>query len=181
MSVKSTSREPAIRRPFFRTAIERDWVRLLEIEEAAFPLAPWSYGEMFESDGNTFAICLLPGMDDVVGYITTRRNAWAIEVLSLAIDPKHTLCGLGRLALDFAVPMAPRYSPLKGDKREPARECMAWVWERSLSAQKFFRACGFTAKKTVRNFYDSEVAGDDAAILFTRPIVDRFSAVRIAD
>jgi ribosomal protein S18 acetylase RimI-like enzyme len=166
----------------FRFAYPDEEDRLVAIERRCFPHA-WTR-DGFRSDFHLTVSYLVGDPDAVVGYIATRRWADVIVIESVAIDLGFQRMGFGRQMLAFAAGFVPAMGPLGKRRATKATALQAWVWERNLIAQNFFKLCGFHTSKFARDFYEGEAAGD-AAYLFSRPLAqhvyEKYPIVRIAE
>lgn len=156
----------------FRAAFVGEETKLLKIERACYPL-PWTRDE-FQSDFCLSVCCSAFDPDHVFGYLATRRWADAVIIENIAVDPEFQRNGIGRQMLDVAAKLIPAIGPLHRRRTTRPKYLECWVWERNVGAQLFLRACGFKAGKSVPGFYLDEEVGNDAAIHFSRPIVERF-------
>lgn len=161
-----------VSRVTFRAAFAGEEEKLLKIERACFQF-PWSRDD-FQSDYRLTVVCDAFAADDVFGYLATRRWGGAVIIESVAVAPEFQRLGIGRAMVDAAAPLVPVIGALNKRRTAPPKYVEAWVWERNLGAQLFFRDCGFKAVKTVPHFFNPDDVGEDAAILFSRPIDERF-------
>lgn len=153
----------------FRMSFPEEETKLLEIERRCFPI-PWTRDE-FRSDFHLVVAFVAGDPDNVVGYCATRRVGDAIVIDNFAIDRNLQRQGYGRQMLSMAAGFAPAMGPLRLRRTTKPAFLRAWVWERNVAAQQFFKACGFRAAVEMRNFYDEHAeAFDDSAILFLKPI-----------
>jgi ribosomal-protein-alanine N-acetyltransferase len=105
MMAKNQS-EPSIEGVVLRPCFENDLPRVLEIEEASFPL-PWKR-EFFLSELHNphsyFWVVEKAGY--VIGYLCCWFVADEGEILNIAIDPRYRRCGFGKILIKEVITVA---------------------------------------------------------------------------
>jgi ribosomal-protein-alanine N-acetyltransferase len=124
----------------------RDSDAVLEIERLSFPpLARWGAVEFTSvlSEPYVRGIVAVDDAGTVAGFAVYEPFKSTIEVLSLAVHPKHRRCGHGRRLLATLCRMMTARK----------RSIFADVIDDNLEGHLFFRACGFTATEVVPIYY----------------------------
>lgn len=124
--------------------------QLCDIETASFP-EPWTVAEFLRSLRLRHCIGLAATEGEwVLGFLVFTRHAFHLEIENLAVRPAFRRCRVGcQLVCDLAA----------RSKRMKTPTLAAWVSERSLGAQLFFRALGFQAIDVDRGHYPNGDAG----------------------
>lgn len=142
-----------------RYMIRRDMPEVLDIERASFEF-PW-----FEED---FIRCLRQrnciGMvaehaERVVGFMIYELHKTRLHILNFAVSSQHRRRGVGRQMIEKLID--------KVSASQRRNRITLEVCEVNLSAQLFFRGCGFVATEVLHDFYDHQVMD---AIAFERRI-----------
>jgi ribosomal-protein-alanine N-acetyltransferase len=129
----------------------RDLDRILEIEQASFGRDAWNrdlFREYFGQCGDLFLVARRGRR--IGGYTITCTNAKSTELVSIAVDPRDRMRGLGRAMLDQTL----------GQLR--SRGVKAWwlmVAIKNDAAIRFYENYGFTRTRRSKGYYG---AGRDA-------------------
>jgi [ribosomal protein S18]-alanine N-acetyltransferase len=129
----------------------RDLARILEIEQASFGSDAWDRGlflEYFRSCPELFLVARHGRR--IGGYIITCAGPKEAELVSIAVDPRDRLRGLGRAMLDATL------AQLR------SRRVGSWwlmVETSNDAAIRFYESYGFLRKRRTKRYYG---AGRDA-------------------
>jgi len=131
---------------------------MTRLHATSFP-APWA-----EEDFEQFLI--QPGMlswiaghdesAEPTGFILMRRVADEAEVLTIAVDPAARKRGVGRALLDHALEIL---------RARGVASVFLEVAVNNKAAQALYRATGFVACGTRRNYYEHGEDGGDATVM----------------
>lgn len=128
-----------------RWLIRRDMSAVLNIEYASFP-NPWTDDDFISCLKQRHCIGMIAEVDfKVVGYMVYELHKNRLHVLNFAVDPKCRRMGVGRAMVERLV------DKLSQQRRN---EIALVLRESNLSAQQFFRACGFKAVSVDRGVYE---------------------------
>jgi ribosomal-protein-alanine N-acetyltransferase len=128
-----------------------DLDRIMEIERAAFPEAPYTramFRDLYRHCGALFFVARLGRRTG--GYMVTCADARRAEVVSIAVDPRFQRLGIGTALMTHS---------LTGLKESNVRRVDLMVRETSRHAVRFYRRFGFTRVRRVRRYYEN---GGDA-------------------
>lgn len=139
--------------PHVRHFIPSDRHRLETIEKQSFP-DPWTTVDFQNVYHHGCQMLVVELCGTVVGFAVMERRAKSSRIINLAVAPEVSRQGIGRLLVDYMKQMRWR-GPL-----------WAFVRERNLRAQCFFRAMGFMAKEVRHAFYRDATGADEDAYLF---------------
>lgn len=89
--------------------------------------------------------------DEIIGYMIYELHKNRLEVLNFAVTPSHWREGVGRAMVEK---LTAKLCP------ERRNRITLQVREKNLSAQLFFRECGFRAVQVLRDYYPD--ASEDA-------------------
>lgn len=134
-----------------RRAQYRDLDRILEIEQASFGPDAWDrelFLEYFRRCPDLFLVAR--SARRIGGYIITCTDTKSTELVSIAVDPRHRLRGLGRAMLDETL----------GQLR--SRRVKTWwlmVATSNEPAIRFYECYGFVRTRQSKRYYG---AGRDA-------------------
>jgi len=134
-----------------RKAQRRDLARILEIEQGSFGPDGWDRGlflEYFRSCPELFLVARHGRR--IGGYIITCTGPKEAELVSIAVDPRDRLRGLGRAMLDATL------AQLR------SRRVSTWwlmVETSNDAAIRFYESYGFLRKRRTKRYYG---AGRDA-------------------
>lgn len=128
-----------------RWLIRRDLAQVVEIEQLCFP-SPWSEKEFLEYLRNRSCIgyVVTPAGNDrqVLGFAIKQFAVDRAEITNLAVHPSCWRRGHGRRLV--------AHLQAEVERRELLLVC---VRETNVTAQVFFRACGFRLTHVERDFY----------------------------
>lgn len=138
-------------RVHIRWMIRRDMPEVLEIEQASTE-HPWSEEEFLRRlrERNCIGMVAERG-EQIVGFMVYEFRRREILITNFAVHPRFRRHGVGRQMAEKLI------SKLDGVRR---RDLRMFVRETALTAQLFFRACGFIATEIVHEKYDD--TGEDA-------------------
>jgi ribosomal-protein-alanine N-acetyltransferase len=128
-----------------------DLERIMEIERATFPEAPYTramFRDLYRDCGALFFVARLGRR--IAGYMVTCAHVRRAEVVSIAVDPRFQGLGVGTALMTHSL------TELK-KSNVPCVELM--VRETSRHAVRFYRRFGFTRVRPVRRYYEN---GGDA-------------------
>lgn len=157
-----TMSAPADMRPIYfphlRWMIRRDLEEVLAIENDVFEF-PWKEDDFYSCLRQKNCIGMVAcesGATDakVVGFFIYELHRTQLHVLSFAVARANWRQGIGRKMI------AKLISKLSPERR---KRILLEVRETNLSAQLFFRAHGFHAISTIRDFYDD--TSEDAYLM----------------
>ena len=143
----------------------KDLPRLVEIERRCFPDFPWTWEEFLRTfhmrgmSGTALeeipdAPLLSWSKPTIFGYMFCRSMKNEFSICNLAIDPNHQRKGYGTILVDR----------LKERLRRGTRsKISAYVTERNLKAQLFFRSRGFHWVETKHHCWTT--CEDDAYVM----------------
>lgn len=120
---------------------------VLNIERRAFgvPWVPSDFAKLFRSR-RAVGLVALSGCR-VVGYAVVVLKRKRVVLYNLAVSRSRLRTGIGRQLVELVA------------RRAGGRRIVTYVTERNLTAQLFFRACGFRWTKTVPGYFsDGEAA-----------------------
>jgi ribosomal-protein-alanine N-acetyltransferase len=138
----------------FRWMIRRDMPAVLDIERRAFCEMAWPEEDFIRCLRQRNCIGMVAELGErVVGYELHELHKDRIHLINLAVHPDFCQQGIGRQLVQKLV------DKLNNSNR---RRVVAEVRERNLPAQLFFRAIGFRAVNTLRNFYAAAGIDEDA-------------------
>ena len=128
-----------------RWMIRRDFAEVLDIEKDGFEF-PWSDEEFLRHLREKNCIGMVAEHDErVVGFMVYELHRTRLDLLSLAVKRETRWLGIGRAMV----------TKLQGKLSATRRtHLIADVRESNLNAQLFFKACGFDAVATYRNYYE---------------------------
>ena len=128
-----------------RWMIRRDMAEILDIEKEAFAFS-WSEDEFIRCLRQRNCIGMVAEHDDrIVGYMIYELHKNRLHVLNFAVRHDYRRSGVGRRMVEqLKLKLRP-----KGRSR-----LLLEVREMNVTAQLFFRACGFKAVSVLRDFYD---------------------------
>jgi ribosomal-protein-alanine N-acetyltransferase len=130
-----------------RQARFADLKRMLEIENASFPIHPWDreiflnymrdFGDMFFVAKAGRRIC---------GYVIIAKDATRAELASIAVDPAYRGLGIGHKMLQHTL------SLLRDGKIETW-----WLTARvsNVTAINFYESLGFQRTRKVKRYYEN--------------------------
>lgn len=138
-----------------RFILKSDLPAVMAIERSSFE-HPWSEAEFRATLQARNCLGLVADWDNqVVGYVVYELFTHRIQLLNLAVSPDYRRGRHGRQLV----------ATLQGRIHPDRRALLACeVRETNLSAQKFFRACGFRAVEVLRNYYRD--VPEEAAYVF---------------
>ena len=132
-------------RVHIRWMIRRDMAEVLDIELQSFEF-PWSEDDFIRCLRQRNCIGMVAEQDDgLVGFMIYELHKTRLHVLNFAVADEATRRGVGRQMIDKLI------SKLSGQRRT---RITLEVRETNLSAQLFFRDCGFRAVSVLRDYYD---------------------------
>ena len=134
--------------PFFRWLIRRDIPEVLKTEQLCFE-HPWPEEHVFWHlrQRNIIGAVVETPDGQVVGHCMYQLQSKKLELLRIAVQPKHQLCGYGKHMIDYL------RKKLSAQRRTTLT---ATTSEWNLPAQLFFRGCGMTCTAVDRKLF-----GDD--------------------
>ena len=150
-----------------RWMIRRDMASVLDIERQCFEFA-WSEEDFIRCLRQRNCIGMVAERDDqVVGFMIYELHRNRLHVLNFAVSQEARRQDVGRTMLDKLV------GKLGFQRRN---RIVLEVRESNLSAQLFFRACGFRAISVLRDFYED--SAEDAYLMQYRytPSADELAA-----
>lgn len=128
---------------YIRWMIKQDADRVLEIEHASFA-SPWTMNDLVAVlHGRSTIGIVVEAHDTVAGFAIYDLGTTGIHMLNLAVDPAYRKRGVGRRMICHLA------RKLTGKRRV----LRAYVSERNLGAQLFFRQCGFRATSIEHGAY----------------------------
>ncbi len=142
--------------PTVRWMMSRELDHVLAIEQACFPY-PWDgddFRKVMAQRNATGRVIALSPSTRPIGFVVYEMHATRYHILSLAVHPDYWRQGMARAMVDSL-----KNDFGSGDRKRITLE----VRERNLPAQLFWKAMGFEATATVRDFYDDT---DEDAIMF---------------
>ena len=129
----------------------RDMPEVLAIEHAACS-PPLTEDQMRRILNQKNAIGMVAEHDNrIVGFMVYELHHGSVHIVDFAVLPAYQRAGVGRT---MAEKLKAKLTPVTRDR------IILHVRERGLGAQLFFRAMGFVATGTVRDFYSD--TGEDA-------------------
>lgn len=139
-----------------RWMIRRDMAEIIDIERVAFEF-PWSEEEFIRCLRQRNCIGMVAEVDDrIVGYMIYESHKNRLHVLNFAVATSSRRSGIGRQMIET---LSRKLSAGAGRRNRILLECR----ERNLTAQLFFRSCGFRAVSVLRDFYDDTC--EDAIVM----------------
>lgn len=128
-----------------RWMIRRDLEEVLGIETRSFEFA-WTEEDFLRCLRKRNVIGMVAEYGDrIVGYMLYRLSKCEVTVVNFAVDPRYRRTGVGaQLATKLL-------GKLSSHRR---RGAVLMVRESNLTAQLFFRACGFRAAGVTRGYYE---------------------------
>ena len=150
-----------------RWMIRRDMSSVLDIEKECFEFA-WSEEDFIRCLRQRNCIGMVAEReDDVVGFMIYELHRNRLHVLNFAVRSGTRRRGVGSAMIDKLV------GKLAFQRRN---RIVLEVRESNLSAQLFFRACGFRAISVLRDFYED--SAEDAYLMQYRytPSADELAA-----
>lgn len=127
-----------------RWMLLRDMPEALRIEQESFD-HPWSSEEFDDTIRQKSVVGMVAEHNDrVVGFFVYYLGREVIDVIDLAVSAEYRGRGVGTAMID----------KLKGKLRDKRKKLVAFVSERNLGAQLFFRSQGFIATKICPEFYE---------------------------
>lgn len=127
-----------------RWMIRRDMPSVIDIENNSFAF-PWSEDDFMQCLRQRNSIGMVAEVDDrLAGFMIYELNKSQIYLLDFAVDPAFRRCGVGTAMIGKLT------SKLSCERRNLI---MLHINEENLRGQMFFRASGFKAIGTCRNFY----------------------------
>ncbi|MDI6843607.1 MAG: tRNA (adenosine(37)-N6)-threonylcarbamoyltransferase complex transferase subunit TsaD [Anaerosomatales bacterium] len=147
-----------------------DLEAVMRIEQASF-LAPWSEAQIAEEIGRPDRAWLLAEGDDgsVVGFGGVMVVGAEAHVMDLAVDPAHRGRGVGRALLWALADEAGRLG---------ASRMTLEVATGNAAAIDLYLSCGFDVAGRRTSYYPE--TGEDALVLWSRPIRPHLAAMRAA-
>ena len=141
----STATEKPTIEAHIRWMIRRDMEEVLAIEGTAFEY-PWTEEDFVSCLRRRNCIGMVAERDDrVLGYMVYELHKTRIHLLNFAVRPSDWGRGIGRQLV----------RKLKSKLSSQRRTRLSLeIRESNLDAQLFFRAMGFRATSTLRDFYD---------------------------
>ena len=128
-----------------RWLINRDMPAVLEIERQSFEFA-WTAEDFRRARLRNGCVCMVALVDgQIAGYFVFEHHPTRFHIIAFAVAKQYRRRGVGRAMVEN---LAGR---MKVGRRE---KVMLEVRETNLSAQKFFRACGFVATCIIRGMYE---------------------------
>lgn len=139
---------------FLRWMIRRDMEEVLEIERRCFD-NPWNLDDFLHALRHRNVIGMVAESDNVIrGFMIYSLQKHSITLANIAVPPELHRCGIGRILVDKLV------GKLTKQRRNRIN---AFVRDKNLSAQQFFRSIGFRAIGIERDcFEDMEGNPEDA-------------------
>lgn len=138
-------------RPIVRPAIDADPADMAVIDRLAFE-SRWEVGDFKRFLVQPKSIGFVAERDDrVVGYALVNSFDSRLQLVRIAVHPRHWDTGVGQSLLRLLK---------SGLRREGRTRILADVSDRNLPAQMFLKACGFRAIAAVESFF----AADEGAI-----------------
>jgi ribosomal-protein-alanine N-acetyltransferase len=144
-----------------RWMIRRDLPEVLAIENVSFEF-PWNEDDFTAClrERNTMGMVAEHG-DQVVGYMLYRTHDYKLHLLSIASHWQHRSCGIGLHLIEKLK------SKLAFRRRN---RITVDVRETNLSAQLFFKACGFEAVSVVKTPWP-ETSDDAYRLVYRVPVL----------
>lgn len=137
-----------------------DIPRVRVIETSCFPRDAWSLDQFWrELAGRTRDYVVADIDGTVVGYSGIATIAPDSDLQTLAVDPEHRGCGVGRMLLD---------TMLRGAHEKGAQSMILEVRADNEEAQKLYANVGFDTIATRHRYYPD---GGDALIMRRRPLL----------
>jgi len=132
-------------RVHIRWMIRRDMLEVLEIEAESFEF-PWLEEDFIRQLRQRNCIGMVAEHEDrVVGFMIYELNKTRLHVLNFAVAPDYRRAGVGSQMIAKLV------GKLSAQRRT---RVVLEVRETNLTAQLFFRACGFRAVSVLRGYYE---------------------------
>ena len=142
------SAKPSASNIYLSWMIARHLPAVLDIENASHA-SPWSSDDFLRCLRNRNCIGMVAEQcGDVVGYMVYGMFDRSIELLNIAVCPKHRLQGIGSQML-----AALEYKLTASHRRD---KLTLLVRERNVVAQIFFRKHGFRATQVIRDCFQGE-------------------------
>ena len=141
---------------YIRWAVRRDLALMLAIESESFSQeGMWTEDDFMSAlrQRNTVA-CVAEHDGQVVGFVVYEYHRDRLHILNIAVNQKFRRRRVGTQLIQQLVK---KLSPVV------RKEIRLEVRETNLSAQQFFRACGFKATQVLRGFYVDQIGVDDDA------------------
>lgn len=136
-----------------RWTIRRDLPLILDIEEQVFD-DPLSHSDFVDFLSERNSIGMVAELDhQIVGYVIYKMRSQLNELASIAVDPKYARSGVGTALINKII----RKLNSKRTRIE------AFVRERNLPAQQFFRSLNFRANQIIKRPYKSN--NEDAYLM----------------
>lgn len=140
--------------PLIRWMIRRDMEEVLLIERRSFEYF-WTEEDFLSCLRQRNAIGMVAEHNQkIVGFMVYELLKSQLHLLNFAVDPQFRRAGVGKAMVSKMV------AKLSQQKRSEIR---AEVRETNLSAQLFFRSCGFSSTKVLRGYYDE--TDEDAYVM----------------
>lgn len=137
-----------------RWMIRRDMPEVCQIEQESFEY-PWTEEDFLRCLRQRNCIGMVAEQGErVVGFMIYELHKAKLHILNFAVHPHYRRGGVGGLMVSKLI------SKLSTHRRT---SITLEVRETNLSAQLFWKVCGFRATKVVRRFYDD--SGEDAFLM----------------
>jgi ribosomal-protein-alanine N-acetyltransferase len=125
--------------------IRRDMPQVLEIESTR-QLSPWMEDDFLRVLRQRNCIGMVAESDDrIVGYMIYELNKYKLQILNFAVHPEHRRRSI---ASQMAAKLIGKLSSHRRTKITLS------VRESNLSAQLFFRSCGFKAMEIAHDHFE---------------------------
>lgn len=140
--------------PNIRWMILRDMPQIYEIENQSFP-EPWPKEEFMKVLKTKSCIGFVAEVDDTIqGFMIYQCSQDAYELVNLAVGEEYRRQGVANKLVRHLLDKMVKFNK---------RQLQAYISERNLNAQLFFKQLGFKAS-VVRNYYNK----DHDAYLFVK-------------
>ena len=150
--------EPLLEGVVVRPCVTSDLLRVLEIEQASFPL-PWKresfLSELHNSHG-CFWVAEKAG--NIIGYLCCWFIADEGEILNVAIAPEYRRCGFGKILLRESISVA---------RQKGVRTLYLEVRVSNTPAITLYKSFDFHEIGTRREYYAD---GEDALLMMRREV-----------
>lgn len=160
---------PTIPLPVIRPACPDDVRALIALENSSFisdRISARSYSRFLKSPSSLILVAEpSSGSSELAGsaVILFRRNSSTARLYSIAVDPGHAGCGLGKALLKEAEDAA---------RRRQCKTMRLEVREDNNKAIGFYGDCGYLPAGRVANYYEDGCA----ALRFEKPLTTRREA-----